>query len=94
MKKKSNLICLTFEQVKNQFDHFGDLIKMFKKIIFEFYFWGLFFEVKGRYMQIFRNEYLFLRSLWIIENENFATRVAKFADVLELDTYKYTWSAA
>ena len=35
----------------------------------------------------------FLRSLWFCENENFGF-AAKFADFLELDSWKNTWSAA
>ena len=54
-----------------------------------FFFWRLFFEVKGRYLQNFKKMFI-LRSLWFLDSENFIARAAKFADFWELDSYKYT----
>ena len=31
--------------------------------------------------------------MWFFENENFAARAVEIADLLELSSYKYTWSA-
>ena len=55
---------------------------------FKFSFWGLFFEVKERFMQIFKKILIF-KVLAIFENENFvmrATHVAKFANFWELNS--------
>ena len=48
----------------------GPKIKFLKNGISTF-FGRLFFEVKGKYLQIFK-KHSFLRSPWIFENENFA----------------------
>ena len=52
---------------------------------------ALVFDVSGRCQQIFKNKFLFLRSLWFFENENFAAsathaHLAKIADFLELSS--------
>ena len=76
-KVKSNIFFF-FDQAKNQLAHFGGPKKFWKIFNFEFFIWRLFFEVLGRYLQIFL-KYIFLRSLWFEEEK-------KFAEFLELDS--------
>ena len=65
--KRNSTNFFPFNRVKNQFSHFGGLIKNLKQnFIVEFSFWRLFFEVKGRYRHFFSP---FLSSLWLFEKE-------------------------
>ena len=83
MKKAQNLSFVSFNNVKNQFAKFEDL-----KFLFSI-FWRFIFKVIGRYLKIFRNKYSFLRSLWFLENENFAARAAKFARFFGIGLIKH-----
>ena len=66
-----------------------------KKIIFNFNFGDCSFILLEGFCKFSETIFLFMyiRSLRFFENENFdacVPRTAKFADLLELDSYKYT----
>ena len=57
--KRNSKQYFSFDQVKNKFAHFGGLKNINKNCIYNF-FRRLFFEVKGRYLHIFKKIFSFL----------------------------------
>ena len=91
----------SFNHVKNKFPHFVRPTKFKQNFALECSLWRLFFVVKGRYcLTVYASfkKYLFLMSLRLYKNENFAACAPRAQSKLlifsNLYTRSYTWSAA